>query len=213
MYAINHAATGLLIKKKSPAVPIIPILVSTQLIEILWVVFNFLGIEHFSVVEGKIHLDFLPYSHSVFSTVLISIVAYAIIRWGIKNKPLALPFSIGVISHVILDILFHEKDILLWPWSETPVFGFGIITFPLLNFVLETLFGLFCWWFYKGSKRLLMVILLFNLFDLPVMLAEGRMLDVFVRYPYLLPMFILFQILITWYFVARFSREGKVETV
>ena len=45
MNAINHAATALLINKKWPGVPIIPVLISVQLVEFLWVVFNLLGIE------------------------------------------------------------------------------------------------------------------------------------------------------------------------
>ena len=45
MFAINHAATGLLIKKAFPEVPMVAILVSVQLIEVLWVVLNALGIE------------------------------------------------------------------------------------------------------------------------------------------------------------------------
>jgi hypothetical protein len=45
MFAINHAATGLIIKKIFPEAPMAVILVSVQLIEILWVVLNFLGIE------------------------------------------------------------------------------------------------------------------------------------------------------------------------
>ena len=45
MFAINHAATGLIIKKIYPDVPITTILVSVQLIEILWVILNYLGVE------------------------------------------------------------------------------------------------------------------------------------------------------------------------
>ena len=45
MIAINHAATALLINKKCPGVPIIPVLLSVQLVEFLWVAFNLLGEE------------------------------------------------------------------------------------------------------------------------------------------------------------------------
>ncbi|SHH73028.1 hypothetical protein SAMN04488109_5009 [Chryseolinea serpens] len=206
MYAINHAATSLLLKKDRQAVPILPLLISTQVVELFWVVFNYLGIEHFSVSNGKLHLDFLPYSHSIFSSVLLSLISYGIIRWIIRNKPLALPFALGVLSHVALDILFHEKDIQLSPFSQTPVWGLGIISFPFLNFVLEFLYGIFCWWYFKGNTRLLAAILIFNVLDLPVMLASGESLDIFIVHPALLPTFILLQILISWYLVAKFSR-------
>jgi len=206
MYAINHAATSLLLKKDRANVPFLPLLISTQIVELFWVAFNYLGIEHFSVSDGKIHLDFLPYSHSIFSSLLMSLISYGIIRWIIRNKPLALPFALGVLSHVALDILFHEKDIRLSPFSETPVWGLGIISFPFLNFVLEFLYGIFCWWYFKGNNRLLAAIVVLNILDLPVMLASGESLDIFVSYPALLPSFILLQILISWYLVAKFSQ-------
>jgi hypothetical protein len=53
MFAINHAATGLIIKKIYPDVSTTVILVSVQLIEILWVVFNFLGVEK-TTTENKV---------------------------------------------------------------------------------------------------------------------------------------------------------------
>lgn len=212
MYAINHAATGLLLKKKNANVPILPLLISTQLIELLWVLFNFLGIEHFAVSGGKIHLDHLPYSHSIFSTTLLALISYAVIRWVLNNRQLALPFALGVLSHVILDVLFHEKDIQLSPFSESPAWGFGIIAHPLLNFALEFLYGVLCWWYYGGSKRLLSVIIVFNILDLPVMLASGDALNIFIIHPFLLPAFILFQILITWYLVHRFSKIPEINS-
>ena len=57
MYAINHAATALLLKKKAPAAPLWPLLVSVQLVELLWVLFNYIGIEYFTIRDGHLHLD------------------------------------------------------------------------------------------------------------------------------------------------------------
>jgi hypothetical protein len=207
MYAISHAATALLLKKKQPAAPVLLLLISVQLMEICWVIFNFFGWEYFSIANGKLHLDFLPYSHSAFSGVVLAFISFAIINWGYKNRKLAIAFSIGVLSHLVIDMMFHEKDIRLSPFSATPVWGLGIINYPILNFALELLYGIFCWWYFKGSKVLLIVIVVFNIIDLPVMLAHGDMLKPFEQYPFILPSFILFQILITWYFVWRYSRK------
>ena len=207
MYAINHAATALLIKKKHPTAPVFLLLVSVQLIEVFWVFFNYFGWEHFSVLNGKLHLDFLPYSHSVFSVVVAALISFTIINWGYNNRKLAIAFSIGVLSHVIIDMVFHERDIRLSPFSDTPVWGLGIIDYPLLNFAIEFVYGIFCWWYFKGSKALLIVIIIFNIFNLPAMLAHDDMLKPFEQYPFILPSFILFQILITWYFIWRFSKN------
>ena len=209
MYAINHAATALLIKKKQPSAPILLLLLSVQLVEIFWVIFNYLGWEHFSVSKGKLYLDFLPYSHSVFSGVVTAFISFAIINWGYNNRKLAIAFSVGVLSHIIIDMIFHEKDIHLSPFSGTPVWGLGIIDYPFLNFAIEFMYVIFCWWYFKGSKALLSVIIVFNVIDLPIMLAHGAMLKPFEQYPFILPSVILFQILITWYFIWRFSRNKK----
>jgi len=206
MYAINHAATALILKKKEPTAPIWPLLISTQVLELLWVLFNYIGIEHFSIEDGKIHLAHLPYSHSVFSGVAIAILSYAVIRWGFRNRKLALVFAIGVFSHVVLDVIFHEKDILLSPFSDRPAWGLGIINFPILDFILEFAYGIFCWWYFKGNKALLITIVVFNILDFPIMLASGDAVNIFISYPFLLPTFILFQMIITWYFVWRYSR-------
>lgn len=209
MYAINHAATALLLRKKESPLPLLPLLVSTQLVEILWVLFNFLGFEYFTVSGGKIHLDFLPYSHSVFSSITLATISYILIRWVFKNKELALPFAFGVVSHVFLDVIFHEKDIRLSPFSETPTWGLGVISLPALNFGIELLYGIFCWWAFRGNIKLLLVIVLFNILNLPVMLASGTALNVFVSHPSLLPTFILLQIIVTWYVIFKFSKEDE----
>jgi membrane-bound metal-dependent hydrolase YbcI (DUF457 family) len=205
MYAINHAATALLLAKKQPRLPLLPLLVSVQLVELLWVLFNFIGWEHFSISDGKLHLDFLPYSHSLFSGVLLALASFIVIYRFYHNRRLAIAFAVGVMSHIIIDLLFHEKDIRLWPFSTSPVWGLGIIAHPVLNFIIELAYGVFCCWYFKGSRALLIVVIVFNVLNLPMMLAKGPILQTFVKYPLLLPSVILFQIVITWYFVYRYA--------
>jgi hypothetical protein len=207
MYAINHAATALLLQKKEPKLPLLPLLISVQLVEILWVLFNYFGWEYFSVSGGRLHLDFLPYSHSIFSGLIAAGISFAIINWGYNNRKLAIAFAIGVMSHIVIDMLFHEKDIRLSPFTAKPVMGLGILEFPTLNFIIEFAYGLFCWWYFKGSRALMWVIIVFNIVDLPIMFAHGDMLTPLIHYPFLLPSVILFQILITWFFVYRYATQ------
>ncbi len=208
MYAINHAATALLIKKNKPELPLWPLLIAVQLVEILWVLFNYVGIEHYSISAGHLHLDHLPYSHSIFSGVLLAALSCIIIAWGCGNRKLAIAFSIGILSHIVIDLIFHEHDIRLSPFAGHPVWGLGIIKYPLLNFILELLYGIGCWWYFKGNKRLLAVIVIFNLADLPTMFASGDLLNPLIAYPFILPTFILIQMLLTWYFVWRNARQN-----
>jgi hypothetical protein len=207
MYAINHAATALLIKKNKPALPLWPLLISVQVVEILWVLFNYLGIEHYTVSEGHLHLDFLPYSHSIFSGIVLAALSFITITWGFDNRKLAIAFSIGVLSHIAIDLIFHEHDIRLSPFADQPVWGLGIIKYPFINFILELLYGIGCWWYFKGNKRLLAVIVIFNLADLPTMFASGDLLHPLISYPFILPTFILVQMILTWYFVWRYANR------
>jgi hypothetical protein len=205
MYAIDHAATALLIRKKFPAAPMFLLLVSVQLTELFWVFFNYTGLEYFSVANGMLHLDFLPWSHSICSALFLAGLSYIILYAAYKKHDIALAFSIGVLSHVAIDLVFHEHDIRLSPFSDKPAWGLGIIDHPLLDFALELLYGIFCWWYFRGNNKLLITIVIFNILDLPVMLASGDSLNPIARHHYLLPSFILFQILVTWYFVWRYS--------
>jgi hypothetical protein len=74
MFAVDHAATALLIKRRFPSVPLTPMLVSVQAMELAWVGFNYLGIERTTTAETvrsvvDIHLAYMPYSHSVATAV------------------------------------------------------------------------------------------------------------------------------------------------
>ena len=65
MFAINHAATALIIKKGFKDVPILWILISVQFVELLWVLLNYIGIERTTTEKdvkyvGNIHLSYLP---------------------------------------------------------------------------------------------------------------------------------------------------------
>src|SRR5262245_24103823 len=45
MFAIDHAATALLIKRRYPSVAMTPLLLSVQAMELAWVGLNYLGVE------------------------------------------------------------------------------------------------------------------------------------------------------------------------
>jgi len=54
MFAVDHAATALLIKRRYPSVSLTPILVSVQAMELAWVGLNYLGIER-TTTEATVH--------------------------------------------------------------------------------------------------------------------------------------------------------------
>ncbi len=213
MFAINHAATALVIKKKYPQAPLPLLLISVQMMELLWVVFNYLGIEY-STTEATVssvldvHLTHMPYSHSILSTLIVASIAWLVISKWFNKPKIAIATSIAIISHVILDLLTHSQDIVLAPFMETAKLGLGLYAVPLLAFVAETLYGILCWWIYKGSMLLLALIVGFNLanftfFSTTVIGPEALL----ANQPLVLTSIVFFQIVTTLTLVGLLSRR------
>lgn len=168
MFAINHAATGLIIKKAYPDVPMTVILVSVQLIEILWVGLNLLGLERTTTEDSvksvsDIHLKHMPFSHSVVSTIVLAAGTWVVIVLGFNAVNVGTAVALGICSHLGLDLISHARDIAIAPFFDKRKFGLGLYERPTVAFVFETIYGIFCWWVYGGSPALFWIILFFNL--------------------------------------------------
>lgn len=168
MFAINHAATALLIKKRYPEVPLAWLLLSVQFVEMLWVLFNFFDIEQTTTATAvssvrDIHLVYMPYSHSLASSFAFAITFWLIVGKVFKQQAIAMAVAIGVLSHIFLDVVTHAPDIAVVPFLLDQKVGAGLYTIPLAAFFFETAYGLFCWWVFRGNKMLLATILVFNL--------------------------------------------------
>jgi hypothetical protein len=172
MFAINHAATALIIKKIYQDVPIIWILISVQCMELLWVLLNYLGIEKTTTDKvvnyvGDIHLSFMPFSHSVATMTGVALLVWLVISKGFGQPDIGAAVAIGIASHLFLDLITHSRDIALAPFIKGPKFGLGLYaSLPIPAFFVEIIYGLFCWWIYEGSKALLATIVVFNLANL-----------------------------------------------
>jgi hypothetical protein len=130
MYAINHAATALILKRRFPGAALWPLLFAVQLVELLWVVFNYTGVEHVAYTRDAVHLDFLPYSHSLATGAGLGLLAWLLLRGGGNRAPLAAAVGLGIVSHVLLDVVMHEPDIALWPAANAPRIGLGLARHP-----------------------------------------------------------------------------------
>jgi hypothetical protein len=70
-------------------------------------------------------------------------------------------------SHLILALLTHGHDIVLWPGLPSPKLGLGLYeAAPFVAFIVELAFGIFCWRVYQGSRGLLALIVIGNLANL-----------------------------------------------
>jgi membrane-bound metal-dependent hydrolase YbcI (DUF457 family) len=172
MFAVDHAATALLIKRRYPSVSLIPILVSVQAMELAWVALNYLGIERTTTEAtvhsvADIHLSYMPYSHSVGIPVCVAVLAWLIIERGFDRAALGRAVGIGLVSHLILDLATHAHDIVVWPGWLTPKYGLGLYqAAPMIAFIVEFLYGIFCWYVYRGGVGLFALISLGNVANL-----------------------------------------------
>ncbi len=211
MFAINHAATALLIKKIYPDVPIAVILVSVQLIEILWVALNFFGVEKTTTENSvrsvsDVHLEFMPFSHSIASTVVLAAAAWVIIALGFNEVNLGAAVALGICSHLVLDLISHARDITIAPFMAGKKLGLGLYEKPAVAFLFETIYGIFCWWVYGGGRALFWIIVLFNLanasFFLKAIPGPERLL---ANRPMWITTVVALQIIVTAVLVGLFS--------
>jgi hypothetical protein len=212
MFAINHAATALIIKKEFGGVPIIWLLISVQFMEILWIVLNYLGIERTTTEKevryvGDVHLSYMPFSHSIVTMVGVALLAWLIIGKGLNQPDIGLALGIGVISHLVLDLITHSRDIAIAPGIKGPKFGLGLYAkYPMVAFILEIGYGMVCWWIYKGGWALLVTIVVFNLANISMFSSAVTGIEKHMaNRPLLITTVILAQILLTLILVRVFS--------
>jgi hypothetical protein len=197
MFAISHAATALLIKRRFPEAPLGGLLVSVQLLEILWLILNVAGVE-----DGR---AYMPFSHSVASSVAIGLAAWLLMEKVFRRRAVAVAFAIGIGSHLILDLVLHSQAIVLAPSLTAVYLGLGLNGMPPLAISAGIAYGVLCWLVFGGSKALLAVIVFFNLATLsflqsphadePALLLAAAAIEIVVTLP------------LVWYF----SRERAAE--
>lgn len=219
MFAVDHAATALLVKRRFPSVPMVPLLISVQAMELAWVALNYLGLERTTTESSvrsvaDIHLAVIPWSHSVATAAVAAIAAWLIIERVFGRAMLGRAVGLGIISHLLLDLLTHAHDIALWPGSSTKL-GLGLYaTAPIAAFVLEMAYGILCWAVYRGRPGLLLFIVIGNMANLsflspaipgPEQFLAGR--------PLLLVTVILLQIIVSLALVGILARPRAVISV
>jgi membrane-bound metal-dependent hydrolase YbcI (DUF457 family) len=177
MFAVDHAATALLIKRRFPSVSLTPLLLSVQAMELAWVGLNYLGVERTTTESSvhsvaDIHLTYMPFSHSVATAAAGTLLAWLVVEKGLGRPNLGRAIGIGIFSHLILDVVTHASDIALWPGSSLPALGLGFYDrAPMWGFALEMAYGVVCWRVYRGRRSLLAVIVLGNLANITLFSA------------------------------------------
>ena len=177
MFAVDHAATALLLKRRYPSVPMTPLLLAVQAMELAWVVLNYLGVERTTtgpVVRSvaDVHLAVMPYSHSVATALGAALLAWVAIEFVLNRPALGRAVGLGIASHLVLDLLTHAPDIVLWPGRVSPRLGLGLYEVaPFAAFLVELAYGILCWRVYRGGRGLLALVVLGNVANISLLSA------------------------------------------
>src|SRR5438105_10436490 len=139
----GHFGLAAIVKSREPQLPLWALMLSTQLLDVGFVILYAFNIENFKPVAGTnggygnliINAD---YTHSLVGALAISLVAMlvAMIPWGRRN---GLIIGAVVFSHWILDLIVHRGDMPILPGNagNLPLLGFGLWAIPWLSIALE----------------------------------------------------------------------------
>jgi len=127
---LGHFAAGLAAKKLTPYTSLGTLLLSAQLLDLIWPTLLLLDIERVRIAPGNTAvtpLDFVsyPWSHS-----LLMAAVWALLFSGlyvlIRRYPRGAIATLGlVLSHWVLDLVTHRPDLPLVPFTG-PVVGLGL---------------------------------------------------------------------------------------
>ena len=130
MPAIAHIGLGFAAKKVVPTVNVALLIVAAELIEIIFMIFWALGIEH---PPDATTPPFSPYTHSILMGLVWSGIAiFSLILVG-RNLKISLVMGLLVLSHTALDFIaspksaFYPNDTgLPWFTDYNATYGLGL---------------------------------------------------------------------------------------
>jgi hypothetical protein len=137
--------------------------------------------------------------------------AWLIVERGFGRAAMGRAVGLGIVSHLILDLATHGHDIVLWPGWVTPKLGLGLYdAAPFAAFIVELIYGIFCWYVYRGGPGLLALITIGNFANLsflsPAIPGPERYL---AGRPLLAVTLIFVQIVVTLVLVGVLARRNR----
>jgi membrane-bound metal-dependent hydrolase YbcI (DUF457 family) len=138
---IGHYGLALGTRKFSKLPSLAMMFIAVQFLDLLWPVLVLLDIEHFRIAPGNTKMtpfDFYdyPWSHSLFMSVIWGVVLGFLYFLFTKNRSGGILLGALVVSHWVLDLLVHQRDLPLSPFSDTKV-GLGLWNYPAAESILE----------------------------------------------------------------------------
>nr|WP_106781207.1 permease [Lysinibacillus timonensis] len=125
----GHFGIAAAVKIVTKNLPVWSLIVSTQLLDIVFLPLTFVGLETIGdpIAGGRGTVIHAEYSHSLLGAVLLSFLAGALARrlWGWKNGVI---IGLVTFSHWIIDFIVHVPDLPVLPgnFGNLPYLGLGL---------------------------------------------------------------------------------------
>ncbi len=139
----GHFGFAAAAKSKETRVPLWGLMLSTYLLDIVFVILASAGIESFTEINPG-HLKYggviihAYYSHSLAGALIISALAGFAAAWK-WDKRGGIVIGAVAFSHWILDLIVHRPDLPILPGNagNLPLLGFGLWNIPTASALLE----------------------------------------------------------------------------
>ena len=137
---VGHYGPSFVAKRLAPGVALWVLFLAVQLLDVLWAIFVFLGVERVRIVPGftrtnALDLYYMPYTHSLPGAAAWSVAAAIVYRWLTGSGRGGIVVGAAVFSHWLLDLLVHRPDLPLY--DNTAKVGFGLWDYPVLTLLVE----------------------------------------------------------------------------
>ena len=154
---IGHFAVGLASKRAAPRTSLGWLMAAPMALDLLFPILLVAGIERASVVPNsdpflRMSLDAIPWSHSLATSALWSVLGGGIYWLATRYQRGAIVIALGIFSHWLLDAITHTPDMPLWPGSTTNI-GLGLWRSPAVTIVIEMAMFLGAAWLYARTTR------------------------------------------------------------
>lgn len=137
----GHFGLAAAVKAKNPREPVWALMLSTQLMDVVFVPLLLAGVEWFEPLADTGHGQIIihaDYSHSLVGALLLAGLAGTLAgrAWGKRS---GLLHAAVVFSHWLLDLLVHRADMPILPGNlgDLPLLGLGLWRWPAASIGVE----------------------------------------------------------------------------
>jgi hypothetical protein len=161
---VGHYGVAFAAKRASPRLPLGLLFLAVQLLDVLFAVFVFLGIEKLRIVPGftaynPYDLYWMPYTHSLAGALVWSLLAGWLFWLASERLPrrerrtASVVLAGAVFSHFVLDVPMHTPDMALWPGAGAPKIGLGLWNHRIASILAELVVLAAGGWIYLRASR------------------------------------------------------------